>query len=81
MISIPKMNLKFIDAAKTYNALHIADITSVDYPTNYYLLSPEQRTFVEALIAACEQSFQDKIDDYNEEITYLEEEIKEYIRG
>lgn len=77
MITIPRMNSSFLDAAKIYNSLHVADTTSVNYPMNYYLLSTEQRMFVDAIINACGDEFQQSVDSHNEDLEYTEEDLNE----
>ena len=76
MITLPKMELKKIDPAKVFNSLNVIDTTNAKLATNYYLLTPDQRAFVDELINICESEFQNQIEIYNED---LENEDLEYV--
>jgi hypothetical protein len=57
-----------LDAPKIYNALQIRDTSYVNFPTNYCTLSTEQKSFVDAIIEACEIKADTFIDEYNEDL-------------
>lgn len=77
MITIPRMKLEKLDVAKLYNSLNIADTTPLNYPTNYYLLSREQRDFVEALFRVAEDSFKQNLNEHDEDLAYFEEDLND----
>ena len=80
MITVPRMKLKKLDVAKLYNALSIADTTPLNYPTNYYLLTREQKDFVEALFRVAEDSFKESLEEHEEDVLSFEEDLAETIR-
>lgn len=71
MSTLPKMHLEKLDTAKIFNSLNIIDTTNVGLASNYYLLTPDQRAFVDELINLCESRFQQQIEEYNEDLDYL----------
>lgn len=79
-MKLPKMTIKKLDPAKVFNSLHIVDTTNAGLPSTYYLLTTDQRAYVDELINICETYFQYQIDDFNEELEEAEEEIKEILQ-
>ena len=77
MITLPKMELKKIDPAKVFNSLNVIDTTNAKLATNYYLLTPDQRAFVDELINICESEFQNQIEIYNEDLEYVEQDLND----
>lgn len=77
MITLPKMELKKIDPAKVFNSLNVIDTTNAKLATNYYLLTPDQRAFVDELINICESEFQNQIENYNEDLEYVEQDLND----
>ena len=76
-MKLPKMTLKKLDPAKVFNSLHIVDTTNAGLASSYYLLTTDQRAYVDELINICETYFQYQIDDFNEELEDAEEELIE----
>ena len=76
-MKLPKMTLKKLDPAKVFNSLHIVDTTNAGLASSYYLLTTDQRAYVDELINICETYFQYQIDEFNEELEDAEEELKE----
>ena len=77
MITVPKIQLESLDPIKIYNFLRIADMNGVGYATNYYLLTPDQKMFVDALVKASEEVILEQIEIYNEELGYFEEDCND----
>ena len=77
MITVPKIHLERLDPIKIYNFLRIADTNGVGYATNYYLLTPDQKMFVDALVKASEEVILQQIEIYNEELGYFEEDYND----
>ena len=78
-MKLPKMTLKKLDPAKVFNSLHIVDTTNAGLPTSYYLLTPDQRAYIDELINICETYFQHQIDDLNEDLHDVETTMTEHI--
>lgn len=76
-MKLPKMKLKKLDPAKVFNSLHIVDTTNAGLASSYYLLTTDQRAYVDELINICETYFQYQIDDFNEDLKDAEEELEE----
>ena len=79
-MKLPKMTLKKLDPAKVFNSLQIVDTTNAGLASSYYLLTTDQRAYVDELINICETYFQHQIDDFNEDVEEAEEEIAETLQ-
>ena len=77
MITLPKMELKKLDPAKIFNSLHIVDTSNMNLLSNYYMLTTDQRAFVDELINICETEFQNQIENYNEDLESVEQDLNE----
>ena len=77
MIQIPRFEAKKLDTAKIYDWLTIASVTNVNFPTNYYLLTQDQKEFVDLIVRCCEGFLNEQIENYNEDLDYFEEDIND----
>ena len=77
MTKLPRMTLKKLDPAKVFNTLHIVDTSNMNLLSNYYMLTPDQRAFVDEIINICESKFQEQIDEYNEDLVDHEMELED----
>jgi len=77
MITIPRMKLKKPDVAKLYNNLSVSETAAINYPTNYHLLSSEQKELIDSLFRVYEEYVLDELGGYDDELLYFEEDLNE----
>lgn len=71
-MKLPKMMLEKLDPAEVFRSLHIVDTTNVGLPTNYHILTPEQKAYVDEIVNICESKFQHQIAEYNDSLYDVE---------
>ena len=74
MKELPRMSLPTFNRKKVYDSLSTQDTDLVGFPTNYYLLSLDQRDFIDSIMLECEKSLNHHINDFNDDLSCYEQD-------